>query len=565
MKRLNDRTIELAKINNNLYMDDVKFISKLRKEKQFSNSKLYEKYINEKLNKRRDVLKNKEDKKNKRIKSCEERNKAYAKERNQYIEKRTKKILAKYNLKLAEIEAKLSNENLKSLDKDKLEKKKKILNIRKEKDMLKLETYRINNTLFSSPKGYLRDKLNAFLNKFKKMYLWIKEFFRRDTKILKPVLKNGLELTLKDDATIYKVEGSNLTKENIINSYNEIKEPYIEQRDNLNKQHKIKNKNKIIDNLVYFLIFLYVIIVGILRPNFLSIGSIINIINNSMFRLPIAVGIGGVIVLTGTDLSAGRIVGLTALITASLLQKTNMMYPGLENFPIIIVLLLVMIVGALIGLLNGYFVAKFKLHPFIVTLATGLIVYALNLAYINFGGNKGAPISGLRPDFNDLIIGNIFGTGIALYSLYVAILLVVLWIIWNKTTIGKNMYAVGANPEAASVSGISVFKTTIIMFVIAGITYGVNGFITASFVGSNNAATGVNFELDAIAACVIGGISFSGGVGKIGGAIMGVVLLQLITSSFIFLGIAPNLQYVIKGGIILLATAIDMRKHIVKK
>lgn len=343
-----------------------------------------------------------------------------------------------------------------------------------------------------------------------------------------------------------------------------VKDKHVEYK----KDRNTKIKDGIINNLLYIILFTYIIVIGILKPNFLSRSSIINIINNSAFRLPIALGIAGIIVLTGTDLSAGRIVGLTALITASLLQRpdyVNKMFPGLGNVPIILVLALVIIVGGIIGIFNGYFVAKFKLHPFIVTLATGLIIYALNLKYLQLGTNAGKPIGGLRPDFSQSINGGLFGGSLAMYSVYVFILLIVVWVIWNKTTIGKNMYAVGSNPEAAEVNGISVFKTTIIMFMIAGMTYGFNGFITSAFIGSNNAATGVNFELDAIAAAVIGGVSFSGGVGKIGGTVLGVFLLQLITSSFIFLGIDANLQYAIKGAVILLATAIDMRKYIVKK
>ena len=108
-------------------------------------------------------------------------------------------------------------------------------------------------------------------------------------------------------------------------------------------------------------------------------------------------------------------------------------------------------------------------------------------------------------------------------------------------------------------------KTMIVVFMMAGMLYGINGFFTSAFVGSNNAGTGVNFELDAIAACVIGGVSFSGGVGKISGVIIGVLLLQLITSSFIFLRIDGNLQYAIKGAVILVACALDMRKYIEKR
>ena len=137
--------------------------------------------------------------------------------------------------------------------------------------------------------------------------------------------------------------------------------------------------------------------------------------------------------------------------------------------------------------------------------------------------------------------------------------------IWNKTAFGKNMFAVGSNPEAANVSGVNVTLTIILVFMLAGVMYGITGFIEAARIGSNTAATGLNYELDAIAACVIGGVSFVGGIGKIRGVITGVVLLRIIFVGLTFLGIDSNMQYVIKGLIILIACALDMRKYLVRK
>lgn len=322
---------------------------------------------------------------------------------------------------------------------------------------------------------------------------------------------------------------------------------------------------------LYILLIIFIIAVAIRTSGFLSLRSIINVVTQTAFRLPIALGIGGIIVLTGTDLSAGRIIGLVAVITASLLQRADYpakMFPNLGEVPIFAVLLIVIIIGGIIGLFNGFFVAKFKLHPFIVTLSTQLIVYAISLKYITFGTNAGRPIGGLRPDFTNVVTGELFtigGVRIQFMVLYAIIATIIMWFIWNKTKIGKNMFAVGSNPEAATVSGISVSKTIMVVFLMAGMLYGLNGFITSAYVGSNNAATGVNFELDAIAAAVIGGVSFSGGVGKIKGILLGVFLLQLITAAFVFLGIDANLQYAIKGFVILFATAIDMRKYLIKR
>lgn len=330
-------------------------------------------------------------------------------------------------------------------------------------------------------------------------------------------------------------------------------------------------KEFLINNLLYILLIAAIVGIQIYDPRFLSLSSVINIISLSAANLPIALGIAGCIILTGTDLSAGRIVGVTACVAASLLQASGYagkMFPSLATFPIWGVFLIVITIGALVGFINGFCTAKFNLHPFIVTLATQLITYGVLLIYLMQGTNNGQSISGLDSSYTGFITGSVIRFGsVALpnYVFYSIAITAIIWFIWNKTAFGKNMFAVGSNPEAANVSGVNVSKTIILVFVLAGIMYGLTGFIEAARIGSNSAATGLNYELDAIAACVIGGVSFVGGIGKIRGVIMGVLLLRIIFVGLTFLGIDSNLQYVIKGLIILAACAIDMRKYLVKK
>lgn len=330
-------------------------------------------------------------------------------------------------------------------------------------------------------------------------------------------------------------------------------------------------KEFFINNLLYILLIAAIVGIQIYDSRFLSLSSIINIISLSAANLPIALGIAGCIILTGTDLSAGRIVGLTACVAASLLQASGYaakMFPTLATFPVWTVLLIVIAIGGVVGFVNGFCTAKFNLHPFIVTLATQLITYGVLLMYLMQGTNNGQSISGLDAKYTNFITGSVFRFGeVALpnYVFYAVIITVAMWFIWNKTSFGKNMFAVGSNPEAANVSGVNVSRTIIMVFVLAGIMYGFTGFIEAARIGSNSAATGLNYELDAIAACVIGGVSFVGGIGKIRGVIMGVVLLRIIFVGLTFLGIDSNMQYVIKGIIILAACAIDMRKYLVRK
>ncbi|SBV96936.1 methyl-galactoside transporter subunit; membrane component of ABC superfamily [uncultured Eubacteriales bacterium] len=327
----------------------------------------------------------------------------------------------------------------------------------------------------------------------------------------------------------------------------------------------------LMDNALYIVMLVVIIYIAIANPNFIKAGSIVNIISQTCAYLPAALGVAGCIVLTGTDLSAGRIVGVTACVGASLLQavgSANKMWPQIGTLPVLAVLAIVMVVGALIGSFNGFFVAKFKLHPFIVTLATQLVLYTFLLLYVQAGNNNGMAISSLDASYKNFITGSVLsigGTPIPNYVWISLILVGVMWFIWNKTTFGKNMFALGSNEEAAKVSGVNVMLTTILVFALAGAMYGVTGFIEGARIGSNTANTGLNYELDAIAACVIGGVSFVGGIGKIRGVVIGVFMLRIIFIGLNMMHIDQNLFYVVKGAIILFACALDMRKYLTKK
>ena len=350
-----------------------------------------------------------------------------------------------------------------------------------------------------------------------------------------------------------------------------LKRRFAERRAMSPEDRRRATREFFINNSLYILLVVAIVGIEIYDPRFLSLSSVVNIISLSAANLPIALGIAGCIILTGTDLSAGRIVGVTACIAASLLQASGYagkMFPNLPTMPIFVVLLLVILIGGIVGFINGFCTAKFNLHPFIVTLATQLITYGALLIYLMQGTNNGQSISGLDPAYTQIITGSLVRFGdVALpnYVFYALGITVLIWFIWNKTPFGKNMFAVGSNPEAANVSGVNVARTIIWVFVLAGIMYGVTGFIEAARIGSNSASTGLNYELDAIAACVIGGVSFVGGIGKVRGVIMGVLLLRIIFVGLTFLGIDSNMQYVIKGLIILVACAIDMRKYLVRK
>ena len=264
-------------------------------------------------------------------------------------------------------------------------------------------------------------------------------------------------------------------------------------------------------NGLYIVIVLIFIALCIITPivkntQLFTMTNILNILQQASPRMFLALGVAGLILLTGTDLSVGRMVGM-GMVTATIIMH------------------------------NG----------------------------INTGG-----VFGHVFDFSNMaIVPN------ALFALLVCIILttvfamiavIVVWFIWNKTTFGKNLYAVGGNPEAATVSGISVFKVTMGAFIMAGILYGCGSWLEClRMVGSGSAAYGQGWDMDAIAACVVGGVSFTGGIGKISGVVTGVLIFTSLTYSLTILGIDTNLQFIFEGIIILAAVTLDCLKYVQKK
>lgn len=326
----------------------------------------------------------------------------------------------------------------------------------------------------------------------------------------------------------------------------------------------------LLDYSLYIVLGLLIIVVIISDPSFISFKNITNILSQASTRGILALGVAGLIVLRGTDLSAGRILGLTAIVSASLLQSvtySSRMYLNLPELPIIVPLLISMAIGGVFGAINGFGVAKLKLHAFIVTLGTQLIAYGISCIYIDRPPLGAQPIANLDDKYvrfvtDSLKIGSF---ELPYLIIYLTVISIVMWFIWNKTVLGKNMFAIGGNSEAAEVSGVNLTKNIILIFLISGVLYGLAGFLEAGRVGSATSNTGINYELDAISACVVGGVSFAGGVGTIPGVLIGTIILQFINYGLNFIGVSPYLQYIIKGLIIIMAVSIDVRKYIEKK
>ena len=339
---------------------------------------------------------------------------------------------------------------------------------------------------------------------------------------------------------------------------------------------KVEKITSMLLNYALFIILgLILIVVSIMRPDFLSIDNILNILQNASTKGILALGCAGLIVLAGTDLSIGRVLGISAAMTASLVQATtyaSRMYPTmvtpLSGLGLLVPLFASIAVAVMFSLINGFGVAKLHLHAFIVTLGTQLIAYGANCLYIESQPSGTAQaLSTFDPTFLNVAAGGIYigDIRIPVVVIYFIIMASIMWVIWNKTTLGKHMFAVGGNTEAAAVSGVNVAKTIMLVYLMAGVLYGISSFLEAARITSVGANTGLNYETDAISAVVVGGVSFSGGVGTIQGVVIGAIILQAIVYALQFLGVNPYIQYIIRGLIIILAVSIDVRKYIVKK
>lgn len=332
-------------------------------------------------------------------------------------------------------------------------------------------------------------------------------------------------------------------------------------------------KEFILNNALIIIIGFLILGIIIVDPTFITNPrNIINILSQTSTRLFIALGTGGLLILAGTDLSAGRIVGFTAAVAGALLQSPDFaqkFFPNIKNPSIFAGLFVAIAIGALCGAINGFGVAYLRLHAFIASLGVQLAIFGILQIFIASNPFGPQPIGGFADKYANMVRGGfkIPGTDLQFPYLiiYAAIASVVMWFIWNKTVLGKNMFAVGGNPEAAEVSGINVKKTIMIVFLISGIMYGLSGFLEGPRLGSVTSTTGESYDLDAIEACLIGGVSFSGGIGTIPGIVLGSIILQVINYGLLYIGLNSYVQIIIKGILIILTVALDTRKRIKKK
>ena len=324
--------------------------------------------------------------------------------------------------------------------------------------------------------------------------------------------------------------------------------------------------NYVKSNPIVVMLVIVAIIVGFTKDNFFSWKNFGNLMSNTAVRFLIALGVSGCLITKGTDLSAGRQVGLAACLAGILIQKgdySGKLWKMVPEMNMFVVLLIVVIIGAALGLLNGAIITILKVPPFITTLGTQTIVYGLCLVVTD-----AQPIGGFQKSFIDLIngrIGNSNGFHLP-YLLFVAALFgVFFWFLYNKMRHGKYMYAIGGNEVAAEVSGVNTTKTLMLIYTTAGIMYATAGWLLAGKTGGASTSMGMGYELEAIAACTIGGVSTTGGIGTVSGVLVGVLVFELLKIVLQFLGVNPYYNYIVQGVVIVVAVALDVRKYLAKK
>ena len=341
-----------------------------------------------------------------------------------------------------------------------------------------------------------------------------------------------------------------------------------------NYKYTFNRRNFLLQNGLYIAILLIFIALCIITPivkgaPLLTYNNVLNILQQASPRMFLALGVAGLILLAGTDLSIGRMVGMGMTAATIIMHQginTGGVFGHIFDFTgmpvigrVILALVVCIVLCTFFTTIAGFFTAKFKMHPFISTMANMLVIFGL-ITY----ATKGVSFGAIEATIPNMVIPKV--NGFPTIILWAVAAIAIVWFIWNKTTFGKNLYAVGGNPEAAAVSGISVFGVTVGAFVMAGVLYGFGSWLECiRMVGSGSAAYGQGWEMDAIAACVVGGVSFTGGIGKISGVVVGVFIFTALTYSLTILGIDTNLQFVFSGIIILVAVTLDCLKYVQKK
>lgn len=292
-----------------------------------------------------------------------------------------------------------------------------------------------------------------------------------------------------------------------------------------------------------FIVFgIICLLISLITPQFLTISNWTIIITQVSINALLAFGVTFVIITGGIDLSLGSIVAVTG-VTSAMLAHPN-------SYPVLLPIFMGLLAGLLMGAFNGFIITKSKIAPFIVTLGTMTIGRGLALIL-----SDGRPVSNLSDSFNFLGSGTVLG--IPVLILIFILVFALCSVILNKTVLGRYIYAVGGNEQAARASGINVDRVKLAVYSMSGLLAGLAGILLASRITTGQPNAGAGFELDAIAAVVIGGTSTSGGKGSMAGTLIGVLLIGVINNSLDLLNVTSYYQQVVMGIIIIGAVVLD--------
>ncbi|MDW4525032.1 ribose ABC transporter permease [Rossellomorea marisflavi] len=289
-----------------------------------------------------------------------------------------------------------------------------------------------------------------------------------------------------------------------------------------------------------------IVTVSIINPSFLEPLNLLNLLRQVAINALIAYGMTFVILTGGIDLSVGSILALSSALMA------GMMVSGLDP---ILAVLIGCILGAIMGAVNGLLITKGKMAPFIATLATMTMFRGLTLVYTD-----GNPITGLGDNYAFQLFGRGYFLGIPVPAITMLLAFAILWVILHKTPFGRKTYAIGGNEKAALISGIKVSRVKIMIYSLAGLLAALAGAILTSRLNSAQPTAGTSYELDAIAAVVLGGTSLSGGRGLIIGTLIGALIIGTLNNGLNLLGVSSFFQMVVKGIVIIIAVLIDRKK-----
>lgn len=310
----------------------------------------------------------------------------------------------------------------------------------------------------------------------------------------------------------------------------------------------MKNTMKYMSELTTVIaLIILMAVITIINSNFLTANNLLNLLLQVTSNALIAFGMTFVILTGGIDLSVGSILALSSALTAGLLGS---------GMPVTLAILISLILGCILGMMNGLLISYGKLAPFIVTLATMTIFRGATLVYTN-----GNPITkGLSDTFLFQFLGQGYIVGIPFPVIIMFIVFIVLYVLLHKTAFGKSVYAIGGNEKAAYISGVKLNKVKIIIYSISGIMASISGLIITSRLSSAQPTAGASYEMDAIAAVVLGGTSLSGGKGRILWTLIGALIIGVLNNGLNIIGVSAFWQQVVKGVVILIAVLIDRFK-----